>query len=307
MPFYGKCIGCSGYGHNVNMCKNASVIEQKEYYLLNIQNISKKENIYKYFCELSIQNIRLIGSIHNINSGLPIALLIAELTNLHYYKNRKKRIYELNNMFKFVIDEEYSHPVNFECVNSNEIIYCIHTNITNQLIIGIITDEDSLIYAIRIINCCYDVLLLSNRYSEFTKIIEKIIIDICCIFVNQNIIINTPQFDEYISKIKNKKYRMIQPILLYANYDIVYNPLQNIPINNIKSIIECPICLTNKNNESCIMTECGHTFCSNCFITMIDQCNLISIPNCALCRKNIKSIYTYSTDIYNIYIDKYVI
>ena len=103
MAFYGKCIGCYGDGHTINMCSNHIIMARRDYFSYTIGKISKKEDIYNYLRCLTVDNLRLVGSIENINTGIPVTMLLMELTDTHYNNNRKRRIQELNNKFKKLI------------------------------------------------------------------------------------------------------------------------------------------------------------------------------------------------------------
>lgn len=76
---------------------------------------------------------------------------------------------------------------------------------------------------------------------------------------------------KYNLKIKCKGF-IIKTLIYYMN-------------SNIDLILECPICLSIFDTPR-ILTECGHTFCSNCIITILNNQDLESIK-CPVC--NIKS------------------
>ena len=45
---------------------------------------------------------------------------------------------------------------------------------------------------------------------------------------------------------------------------------------------DCPICLLPLGSKNVLITECGHSFCTTCFLTNFQVSN-----TCPLCRKNI--------------------
>ena len=60
------------------------------------------------------------------------------------------------------------------------------------------------------------------------------------------------------------------------------NSYQN--LNNL--LIECPICLENKNNFDCIMAECKHSWCKDCNTNL----NRYNLNKCPICKKEFINI-----------------
>ena len=312
MAFYGRCMGCGGHGHNINMCKNQYIVTRRKYFSNTIENISKKEDIYKYLKCLTVENLRLVGSMNNINCFIPETILLVELSESHYHKNRKRRVDELNNVFNTIQGIEHTHIINFENRNKKEIASSIKENILRSYITGKINEEELIVQSFRIIRVCYDILSKSTRYIEFMDIIEEIITDICSLFVNSNSIIEGIDIESTVKnirdRIKQKKYFNISSVLLYSYDDNVYNPMHEITENINKSCCnnnECPICLTGNIKSECIMTSCGHKYCETCFSTLVENCEIANVPKCALCRGKIDNVYIYNTDIYNKYMNRY--
>ncbi len=71
---------------------------------------------------------------------------------------------------------------------------------------------------------------------------------------NEQLLLNLQNLQE--NKIKIPKY--IQNVIkeLYLKSDIIY---------------DCPICFDEIINDNLIITDCGHFYCSNCFIKL-DKC-----------------------------------
>lgn len=56
--------------------------------------------------------------------------------------------------------------------------------------------------------------------------------------------------------------------------------------NNLKKIIECPICLDILNDPRILI--CGHTYCMKCIYTIYNYNNNNNYITCSLCNKTSK-------------------
>lgn len=52
--------------------------------------------------------------------------------------------------------------------------------------------------------------------------------------------------------------------------------------------IECPLCMSRVPKADCYTTDCGHTYCNNCFKKWVDQCETKrSHTTCPVCREKV--------------------
>ena len=115
---------------------------------------------------------------------------------------------------------------------------------------------------------------------------------------------------EVEDEIITKKYffQKINFILLKENISIRYfikiervsnnlldtkSTIQNLDNSNSNNNIECPICYSELNNSTRLITQCGHNYCYTCFYNYLNSLknDKYILPCCCFCRKEIAKFY----------------
>lgn len=113
-------------------------------------------------------------------------------------------------------------------------------------------------------------------------------------------------FDYISAKLMKKKYYFnapIRPCDFLFNY-VLNNAQKKLYIAFALDIrfIECPICYEPLNEYNTVLTNCGHSYCNDCLVRVIDTWNIqYNInPPCPCCRTTI--------DYYNkLFVDRMII
>jgi hypothetical protein len=126
---------------------------------------------------------------------------------------------------------------------------------------------------------------LENMYSkvlEFRIDVEDTIITPKYFFQKMHFIF----FKETIS---NRYFIKIQRVS--NNLLDTKSTIQNSEDNN--NTIECPICYSELDNNTKLITQCGHYYCYTCFYNYLDTLknDKYILPCCCFCRKTIDKIY----------------
>jgi hypothetical protein len=95
-------------------------------------------------------------------------------------------------------------------------------------------------------------------------------------------------------KMKLEKY---WKIFIPSSYTLFENNNHNIThsfrIHPVQKEEECPICLNKIRNNKEIVTNCCHTYCSDCITTLIKKSKCIK---CSLCRSEIIKLDFHDKD-----------
>lgn len=72
---------------------------------------------------------------------------------------------------------------------------------------------------------------------------------------------------------------------------------QNNNINDVHTI-ECPVCYSELDNNTKLITQCGHYYCFDCFYNYLNSFkdNKYDLPCCCFCRTTINKIYYCDTN-----------
>jgi hypothetical protein len=100
-------------------------------------------------------------------------------------------------------------------------------------------------------------------------------------------------FDYVSTKLMQKRYYFnapIRPCDFLFNY--VLNSAQKklyIAFSLEPTFTECPICYETLNEYNTVLTNCGHSYCNNCLVRVIDTWNIQynTNPPCPCCRTTI--------------------
>lgn len=68
---------------------------------------------------------------------------------------------------------------------------------------------------------------------------------------------------------------------------------------------ECPICYEWFDTNELIRTKCNHLFCRSCIFATIDSVNIDQCPRCAMCREEMKILYTYIDEHFHALTERY--
>lgn len=94
----------------------------------------------------------------------------------------------------------------------------------------------------------------------------------------------------------NLKYGIVKILTVYYLFNKIILPKKfniNVQvINNLDlSSFHCPICLDDKEQSDCVLLNCNHKVCNNCFELYLEKLDINISPCCSLCRENITSIF----------------
>jgi len=100
-------------------------------------------------------------------------------------------------------------------------------------------------------------------------------------------------FDYISTKLMQKRYYFRAPI---RPCDFLFNYVLNnaqkklyIAFSLETSFTECPVCYETLNEYNTVLTNCGHYYCNNCLVRIIDTCNIQynTNPQCPCCRTTV--------------------
>ena len=100
-------------------------------------------------------------------------------------------------------------------------------------------------------------------------------------------------FDYVSTKLMQKRYYFNAPI---RPCDFLFNYVLNnaqkklyIAFSLEPTFTECPICYETLNEYNTVLTNCGHSYCNNCLVRVIDTWNIQynTNPPCPCCRTTI--------------------
>ena len=84
----------------------------------------------------------------------------------------------------------------------------------------------------------------------------------------------------------------------FSNEDSRHVKLWNIKSLNksdLDNSTECPICLESHDSNSCVTTNCKHSYCGDCFKNMITMLKPYHSPICPLCRSSVEELHVNSS------------
>jgi hypothetical protein len=84
----------------------------------------------------------------------------------------------------------------------------------------------------------------------------------------------------------------------FSNEDSRHVKLWNIKSLNksdLDNSTECPICLESHDSNSCVTTNCKHSYCGDCFKNMITMLKPYHSPLCPLCRSSVEELHVDSS------------
>jgi hypothetical protein len=84
----------------------------------------------------------------------------------------------------------------------------------------------------------------------------------------------------------------------FSNEDSRHVKLWNIKSLNksdLDNSTECPICLESHDSNSCVTTNCKHSYCGDCFKNMINMLKPYHSPICPLCRSSVEELHVNSS------------
>lgn len=70
----------------------------------------------------------------------------------------------------------------------------------------------------------------------------------------------------------------------------IHSLMKNNIEENKKDIIQCPICLDDKENLECVTLNCNHSLCNSCLKMYLENLCREKTPCCSLCRESITEI-----------------
>jgi len=84
--------------------------------------------------------------------------------------------------------------------------------------------------------------------------------------------------------------------------------IQNSEDNN-NNTIECPVCYSELDNNTKLITQCGHYYCFDCFYNYLNSFkdNKYDLPCCCFCRTTIDKIYYCNMNECNKIKDKFLL
>ena len=176
----------------------------------------------------------------------------------------------------------YLHNVSFNNSNSNI------ANILMEKYINI--QFENLLKEIKELNNENICPFLENMYS---KVLESRI-DVEDTIITPKYFFQKMHFIFFKETISNRYFIEIERVsnnLLDAK-STIYNSEDN---NNT---IECPVCYSELDNNTKLITQCGHYYCFDCFYNYLNSFkdNKYDLPCCCFCRTIINKIYYCNTN-----------
>lgn len=105
--------------------------------------------------------------------------------------------------------------------------------------------------------------------------------------------LSNPSWFSLGSQVINNSYSVSEIYNHIINQPISLNILfQQTEFEISEDELTCPICITHKTYDECVMLNCSHKFCAECMHSNINHCKekREMTLSCPLCRANITTI-----------------
>jgi len=127
-----------------------------------------------------------------------------------------------------------------------------------------------------------------QEYALQMHLREEITINQCSLETRKTIIY-VLRFYYYNSIFDTGIFQSTDPVKNYSKLKTKVKPIP-IPIQSQeKKTFDCPICYLEVEEKYCVITNCNHTICSDCF-TSLEQHDVRKKPVCFYCRTHLKYV-----------------
>jgi hypothetical protein len=290
----GKCAYCNTAGHNLKYCVDSTIPERINGLEQSIANCYTRNNIMLFLQRQPSINVRILARKHRLSTSLQKGFLIDRLTPIYYNIHKSVRLRELG-----VFIHEHLTPVEplyeINTFRIDQLAHYLYTHLINE--VNCIYDENEddastlitkLAYISNTLNTLYrEVYHLNleklNRYYEWMEYIYEIIMNMHHTLRVQ-LTYNLQEPEDETPSTPNRPD--ITPYILVSSSRTFRNTIES-----------CPICYDDIHPNEKIQFKCGHMLCNKCTHIHVDT-SAPNLPQCVLCRAEIREIYTTNKTIY---------
>ena len=291
MGLYGKCSYCKTAGHTLYNCLDESIPDLIKGLEQSITNRYTYNKILLFLqCQPAI-HVRILARKHRLSTSVQKGFLIERLTPIYYNIHKHIRLCELGGFIhdqlqpceplytneRFCIDRLayylYTHLIHeVQCLDDDS-----HTNVITKLA-----------YVSNTLNTLYrEVYQMNaeknNRYYEWTQYIYDTITNMHHTMRVQL----THHLQDTGDESPGRTSRpTITPYMLVSSSRTFRNKTES-----------CPICYDDILPHEKLQFKCGHVLCNTCTHTHVET-SAPNLPQCVLCRAEIREIYTIDKTVY---------
>jgi hypothetical protein len=283
-----RCSFCNDENHNILHCESPEIqiiMNDEKYYVQRMIMVPEHmldELVNVHLQGKTLRELRIIGREYHLRMNLTINTYVRFIKEQYIQEIQRLSSIYFRNIYR---GSELSEIDDIDNVDNRDIEEM--NDITGTFMNMFLNDGNDTPYTLdnhfqRVINGTIDY----NQYSE-----------------NIHVSIEEPD--------------LITSLLLHTpanrpsgNY---IKPTHKIPsvcicieeTNELEQLVECPICLDEKQIFDSVQLNCNHSFCVTCIIKHMDITKINQLPNCPLCRTDIKMFEVKSIETYNLLQDKY--